>query len=96
MQKMLKQKNFQNKMKFVFFGTPDVASKTLEILKNAGYMPSLVVTAPDKPQGRKMIITPPPVKVWAEANNVPYIQPEKISPENTVFRRGLASDGEPT
>ncbi len=87
----------QNKNpKFVFFGTPDVASKTLEILKASGYIPGLVVTAPDKPQGRKMIITPPPVKVWAEENNIPYIQPEKISPENTVFCRGLVSDGEPT
>ncbi len=84
-------------MKFIFFGTPDVASKTLEILKAAGYMPSLVVTAPDKPQGRKMVITPTPVKVWAEKNNIPYIQPEKIQElENIIYRRGLASDGEPT
>ena len=63
----------QNKdLKFAFFGTPDVASETLEILKENGYVPSLIITAPDKPQGRKMIITPPPVKVWAEKNNIPY------------------------
>ena len=60
---------------FVFFGTPKVASDTLDILKQNGYMPSLVITAPDKPQGRKMLMTPPPVKVWAIQNNVPYIQP---------------------
>ncbi len=64
--------------KFVFFGTPDVASKTLEILKSAGYIPTLIVTAIDKPQGRKMIVTPPPAKIWAIENNIPYIQPEKI------------------
>ena len=81
-------------LKFAFFGTPDVASKTLEILKNAGYIPSLIVTAPDRPQGRKMFVTPPPVKVWAEENNVPYIQPEKITA--ATFRRGLPSDGEAT
>jgi len=68
------------KTNFVFFGTPDVASNTLEILKHHGYMPSLIVTATDKPQGRKMILTPPPVKTWAIENNIPYIQPEKITP----------------
>lgn len=68
-------------LNFVFFGTPDVASETLEILKANGYLPSLIITAPDKPQGRKMIITPPPVKVWAEENDIPYLQPEKITPD---------------
>lgn len=67
--------------KFVFFGTPNVASKTLELLKNAGYIPSLIITSPDKPQGRKMIVTPPPVKVWAIENKIPYLQPEKINEE---------------
>jgi len=65
-----------NKINFAFFGTPDVASETLEMLKQAGFIPSLIVTSPDKPQGRKMLITPPPVKVWAEENNIPYTQPE--------------------
>lgn len=73
----------QEKINFVFFGTPDVASKTLEILKSNGYLPSLMVTSPDKPQGRKMIITPPPAKVWAMDNNIPYLQPDKISSELT-------------
>jgi methionyl-tRNA formyltransferase len=65
---------------FVFWGTPDVASGTLEILKQAGCVPSLIVTSPDKPQGRKMLFTPPPAKVWAEKNNIPYIQPDKLLP----------------
>ena len=65
-----------DKLNFAFFGTPDVASETLQILKENGYLPSLVVTSPDKPQGRKMLITPSPVKVWAEKNKIPYIQPE--------------------
>ncbi|MCX6752399.1 MAG: methionyl-tRNA formyltransferase [Candidatus Nomurabacteria bacterium] len=64
------------KLNFIFFGTPDVASETLEILKESGYLPSLIVTSPDKPQGRKMIITPPPTKIWAIENKIPYIQPE--------------------
>lgn len=65
-------------LNFIFLGTPNVASKTLEILKSNGYLPSLVITSPDKPQGRKMVLTPPPVKVWAKENNIPYLQPEKI------------------
>lgn len=63
---------------FVFFGTPDVASETLEILKQSGFLPTLIVTAPDRPAGRKMILTPPPVKTWAIENNILYLQPEKI------------------
>lgn len=72
------------KTNFAFFGTPDVASETLEILKENGYIPSLIVTSPDKPQGRKMLITPPPVKIWAENNNIPYMQPEKFDEEFTL------------
>lgn len=69
------------KHNFIFFGTPDVASETLEILKSNGYLPTLIITAPDRPAGRKMILTPPPVKTFAIANNIPYIQPEKLVEE---------------
>ncbi len=72
------QKKIKQKLNFAFWGTPDVASETLNILKQNGYMPSLIVTAPDKPQGRKMLITPPEVKSWAIENNIPYIQPEDL------------------
>ncbi|MEI8174986.1 MAG: methionyl-tRNA formyltransferase [bacterium] len=71
-------------MQVAFFGTPDVASETLEILKKNGYIPSLIVTSPDRPQGRKMIITPPPAKVWAEKNNIVFLQPEKLDNEFTL------------
>ena len=69
------------KLNFAFFGTPDVASETLQILKSASLLPSLIITSPDKPQGRKMLLTPPPVKKWAIENNIPFIQPEKINLE---------------
>ncbi|MCC7160175.1 methionyl-tRNA formyltransferase [Candidatus Nomurabacteria bacterium] len=74
-------KEIKEKLNFAFWGTPDVASETLETLKENGYLPSLIITSPDKPQGRKMIITPPPVKIWAEKNNIPYLQPEKLDGE---------------
>lgn len=73
--------NKNNNLNFVFLGTPEVASKTLDILKENGYLPSLIITGLDKPVGRKMIITPPPVKIWAIENNIPYLQPEKINDE---------------
>lgn len=63
---------------FVFFGTSHFSVIVLDELKSAGYVPALVVTQEDKPQGRHMTITPPPVKVWAEQNNVPVIQPKSL------------------
>jgi len=89
--------NNNKKLNFIFWGTPDVASETLEILKENGYMPSLIITAPDKPQGRKMIITPPPVKIWAIENNIPYLQPEKLDKkELDVVFKSIAQADEPS
>ena len=64
--------------KIAFFGTPDIAVWVLEELKKANILPTLVVTNPDAPQGRKMILTPPPVKVWAEALSIPVFQPVSL------------------
>lgn len=66
---------------FIFFGTPDVASETLQIMHTRGLVPSLIVTAPDRPSGRGMKLTPPSVKTWAIEHNIPYLQPEKITSE---------------
>ena len=63
-----------NKPQFTFFGTPEFAKIVLNELKEAGYTPSLIVTAPDKPVGRKHILTPPPVKVWGEEHQIPVLQ----------------------
>lgn len=68
----------KNNSSIAFFGTPDFAVTILDELKSAGIMPTLVVTAPDKPKGRHLVLTPPPVKVWAHANNIPVLQPEKL------------------
>lgn len=67
-----------NKIKIGFFGTPEYAVTTLDILHKAGFEISFVVTMPDRPQGRKMIMTAPPAKVWAENHNVPVYQPESL------------------
>jgi methionyl-tRNA formyltransferase len=65
--------------RFVFFGTPDVASETLELLKSHGYIPEFIVTAPQKPVGRHFIMTKTPVADFAESHNIPYVTPEKGS-----------------
>jgi methionyl-tRNA formyltransferase len=63
---------------FVFFGTPDFAVGVLDEMEKNGLLPSLVVTAPDKPRGRKLVITPPEVKVWASKRGIPVFQPAKL------------------
>ncbi len=66
-------------MKTVFIGTPEFGAIILEGLVNSIYKPVLVVTSPDKPVGRKQLVTPPPVKVLAGKNNIKVEQPQKIS-----------------
>jgi methionyl-tRNA formyltransferase len=68
----------KNNIKFAFFGTPEISAKTLDILKGEGFAPSVIITSPDKPKGRKMTVTPPPVKVWAQENDIPVLQPDKL------------------
>ena len=65
-------------MKIVFMGTPDYAVKTLEALINAGHTVAAVFAQPDKPVGRKQILTPPPVKVCAETHGIPVFQPRNL------------------
>lgn len=65
-------------MKLIFIGTPEFGAIVLEKLIKSGHKPFLVITAPDKPVGRKQTITPPPVKILAEKYNVPVAQPDKI------------------
>ena len=59
-------------------GTPDFAVKPLEALIEHNYEVVGVFTQPDKPVGRKAILTPPPVKVVAENNNIPVFQPDTL------------------
>lgn len=65
-------------MKIVFMGTPDYAAKTLEALIDAGHEVAAVFAQPDKPTGRKQILTPPPVKVCAENHGITVYQPQSL------------------
>jgi methionyl-tRNA formyltransferase len=75
-------------MKLVFCGTPQFAVPSLERLAASGFDVQLVVTQPDRPQGRGMELAAPPVKQAAQKLNLPVIQPEKIR-KNEEFQKQL-------
>ena len=68
----------KTKPRIIFFGTPQFALLSLEKLWEEGYPIVAVVTAPDAPVGRNRILTPPPVKVWAEKHEIPVLQPDAL------------------
>lgn len=65
-------------MKIVFAGTPAFAIAPLRKIIESGFEVVGVITQTDKPQGRKGILTPPPVKTLALGLGLPVLQPEKI------------------
>ncbi len=73
-------------MKIVFAGTPEFAVKPLENIVKNGFTVVGVITQTDKPQGRKGILTPPPVKTVAQELGIPVLQPEKIKDELETVR----------
>ena len=60
-----KTENKLKKLNIVYMGSPDFAVLPLKALLEAGYNISLVVTQPDRPKGRKAVLTPTPVKAFA-------------------------------
>ncbi len=68
-------------MKIVFAGTPEFAVKPLTEIVESGFSVVGVITQEDKPQGRKGVLTPPPVKTKALELGLPIIQPKKIRDE---------------
>ncbi|MCK4918568.1 MAG: methionyl-tRNA formyltransferase [Candidatus Pacebacteria bacterium] len=75
------KKTPNKKPKIAFLGSPELAVTVLEELKKADITPSLIITQPDKKVGRKLVVTSPPVKTWADENNIPTLQPEKLDEE---------------
>ena len=66
-------------------GTPDYAQKILErLLSEADIDVVAVYTQPDKPVGRKKVMTPPEVKVLAEEKNIPVYQPNRLRDAEVV------------
>jgi methionyl-tRNA formyltransferase len=68
------------KYKIVYMGTPHYAREILNTLIEAEDMEvSLVLTQPDRPVGRKKVLTPPSVKVLASEHHIPVLQPNRLS-----------------
>jgi len=65
-------------MKIIFMGTPEFAVPSLLKLIEAGHTIDAVLTQPDRPSGRKQVITQPPVKIIAREHGIAVFQPEKI------------------
>lgn len=68
----------------VFFGTPEFAVPSLEALVNSGFTVRLVVTAPDRPKGRGLQLTQPPVKVVAQRLGLKVFQPQRLKTPETI------------
>lgn len=65
--------------KIAFFGTPAFVTQFLDVLREHDLTPSLIVTNPDRPVGRGMVMTAPDPKVWAEKHGISVLQPEKLT-----------------
>ncbi|ALM10001.1 MAG: methionyl-tRNA formyltransferase [Candidatus Peribacter riflensis] len=78
----------QQPLSIVFCGTPEFAVPSLTALleRPKDFRLSLVITQPDQPVGRKQALTPPPVKVYAEAHRLPLLQPDDINDAATHSR----------
>jgi methionyl-tRNA formyltransferase len=76
-------------MKLVFCGTPQFAVPSLEKVVAESFEIALVVTQPDRPQGRGMELVAPPVKRAAAKLGLPIVQPDKIK-KNEQFQQHLA------
>ncbi len=74
-------------MKFAFFGTDDFSVAIIEKLISDFYYPSVIVTMPDKPVGRKQVLTPPAVKSVADHHRIPLLQPEKVDAINEELKK---------
>lgn len=65
-------------MNIVFMGTPAFAVPSLRMLLAEGYNVVAVVTQPDRPQGRKKVLTPTPIKEVALEHGIPVLQPQRM------------------
>ena len=70
-------------MNIIYMGTPDFAVPALKKLYESKHTVQAVFTQPDKPKGRKMVLTPPDVKVFAKELNIPVYKTKTFKSEAT-------------
>jgi methionyl-tRNA formyltransferase len=71
-------------LRIVFFGTPDFAVESVRALVDSGSNVVAIVTAPDKPSGRGHKMQSPPVKVFADEQGIPCLQPPNLKAPNFI------------
>jgi methionyl-tRNA formyltransferase len=74
----------KKELNIAYFGSPQFAVYTLDGLLEHGITPTLIVAQPDKPARRKLILTPPDTKVWAETHNISIFQPDTLKDPEVV------------
>lgn len=74
-------------LRIVFMGTPDFAKMHLEALVENNYNVVGVFCREDKPKGRGMKMTPPPVKEYAVEHNISVFQPNKVKENREVLEK---------
>ena len=65
-------------MKIIFAGTPEITIETLKSIQESNHEIALILTNEDKPSGRGKKLTKPPVKIFAEVNNIEFKQPAML------------------
>ena len=73
-------------MRTVFLGTSEFAAAVLERLAAGAHRPALVITRPDRPQGRGRKLAPPPVARLAQSLSLPLAQPPRVNDEQARER----------
>jgi methionyl-tRNA formyltransferase len=84
----------KTKPRIAYFGGEPLGVPVLEELYLTGITPDLIVASPDKPVGRKQVMTPPPVKVWAQEKEIEVYQPESYKGDavDAVKEKFLSAD----
>lgn len=82
--------NETKKPRIAFWGTPRFAVIVLDELAERGIIPNLIITAPPKPKGRGLELTPSDVKLWADTHHIPTLEPVEIKSEE--FAQSLGTD----
>lgn len=82
--RLQKKLTMSSKPLFAFFGTPKFSVYVLDALERQGMLPAVVITAPDRPQGRGLVLTPSPAKQWAMERGIDVLTPETLKDEDFV------------
>lgn len=69
---------------FAFFGTPRFSVQVLDALEAHGLLPALIITAPDKPRGRGLALSPSATKAWAVERGIEVLTPSTLKDEALV------------